>query len=188
MPATFITTDSIGAGYQFTFSANGEQLTVLAGATLGSTTTSAIQATFATGLSLSILGTVFGASGLYLYGEATTVSIATGGMLHTSQQNPMEIGAYLARTGSSLSNAGTISAPMTIGVLSSGHNMIVNTGRIDAASAVFMNLLSGTGDRLVNSGTITSSSFSSAPRCRSACSGETVTIRMAPRSQFSRTR
>ncbi|ETD00829.1 calcium-binding protein [Rhodobacter capsulatus] len=160
MPATFITTDSIGAGYQFTFSANDEQLTVLAGATLGSTTTSAIQATFATGLSLSILGTVFGARGLYLYGEATTVSIATGGMLHTSQQNPMEIGVYLAGTGSSLSNAGTISAPMTIGVLSAGHNMIVNTGRIDAASAVFMNLFSGTGDRLVNSGTITANSAS----------------------------
>ncbi|TKD17713.1 calcium-binding protein [Rhodobacter capsulatus] len=162
MPTSFVTTDSIGTGYRFTYSANGEQLIVLAGATLGSTTTAAIQETFATSLTLSILGTVFGTRGLYLYGDETAVSIAAGGMLYTSQPSPGELGIYLAGTGSSLSNAGTISAPMTIGVLSSGHNMIVNTGRIDAASGVFMNLYSSTGDSFVNSGIVTANAASDA--------------------------
>lgn len=162
MTATFITGTLTGTGARFTYGANGDQLVVLGGATYGSTDSSAILSGGFSDLVLTILGTVFAASGTQFSGDNATITIGSTGVFYCSQPNYGNSGLFLASVGCALSNSGTISAPAAIAVLSEGGSTIRNFGLIEAASGVFMNLFSTSGDSLVNAGTIAANMASDA--------------------------
>ncbi|MGD9918987.1 MAG: calcium-binding protein [Paenirhodobacter sp.] len=157
MTLSYISSTTIGAGPLFSYGAAGDQLVILPGVTLGSTTSSPLGATNFDDIQLTVLGTLASESIIYFSGDYSVLHIASGGTFFSGEEASGSAAVFFNyNTGDSLINDGSLIAPAAIGVLSGGNSSIVNTGSIEAASAVFLNLFGTTGDMLVNSGSITS--------------------------------
>ena len=155
MTTTIITTNTIGAGTQFAFVAAGDNLVVLPNVTLGSTTGSAIAFGGLTDLEVTILGTLVGPGSLTLNANSG-FTIAAGGTVVSQQSGSTSAALVLGGGTSQASVDGTLLATEAIGILAvNGANIIAVTGSLTGGSGgVFQGLFGGSGDMLVNSGTI----------------------------------
>lgn len=157
MTLTTISTTTIGAGPLYTFGANGDQLVILSGVTLGSTSGSALSGLSFDDIQLTILGTLSSASILTFGGIESIISIGAGGTFFSAEPTAGNAGIFLSSSGNignTLINDGSLIAPSTIGVLSEGGGSIINNGSISAASGVFIGLFGADGDSLINTGNI----------------------------------
>ncbi len=156
MTTSFITTNTIGAGIQFTFAASGNSLVVLQNVTLGSTNGAAISPAGFSDLEISVLGTMVGSSQITLGPNCSFTLGKTGTFLSFGATMSLA-GLYLNGASGSTQIDGTFSAPESIGLLTAGGNQaIFVTGSITAASAVYLQSNGLAGDVLVNSGQIQS--------------------------------
>lgn len=162
MTNTLISTDTITAGVAFTFTAAGDSLTVLPGATLASTGSAAVSGLTQNNISLNVLGTVSTSAYLAFFGSNPLINIGTTGTLISSQRSSSAGAITLYGGGGVLINEGLISSSGNIGVLSEGTNSIINSGTIAGSSGVFIGLVGATGDSFVNSGLVTANTFNDA--------------------------
>jgi serralysin len=157
MTTTVISTNTIGAGAQFTYAANNDSLVILPNVTLGSTSGAVIGTGGFTGLSVTVLGTLLSTSSLIL-SASSFFTIAQSGNFISLEPSAGNSGIFFNGGGSSLTNNGDIAVDRAIGVLANGgSNTITNTGTIAAASPVFLGLFASSNDQFVNSGTVTAS-------------------------------
>lgn len=157
MTTTFITTNTVGAGTQFTYLAAGDALVILPGVTLGSTNVSPIAGTGLADLSLEILGTLVSSGIIIFSGGGTDVHISAGATFFSSEPSSANAALFLSASGSSFVNDGSLTAPNTFGLLSQGGSTMTNHGAISATSGVFLGLGGSAGDRFTNSGSVQSS-------------------------------
>ncbi len=160
MAITYQTTDSIGAGVQFTFAAAGDEYVVLSGVTVASTNNYAIYGTQGS-QSLRVDGTVMSnIRTVYLSGGSNDIAVGAEGRLVSLRSDSGNANLFLVGGGSRLSNQGEISGPNIIGVmLNGGGNEVLNDGLILGSSGLFMGLTGNADDRLVNNGTISATSY-----------------------------
>ncbi len=163
MTTTIQTTNLIGTGVQFTFAATGDSFTIVQGVTVGSTTAIAISFGGFSNLLLDIGGTLVSTS-VSTFGSNNSINISAAGRYICVQANSGNSAILLNGGGSRLDNAGDITSERAIGVLSVGGNDVVNSGRIVAASGVFLGLSGVPGDTLLNTGEITANRFDDAGR------------------------
>jgi len=163
MTTTIQATNLIGTGVQFTFAAAGDSFAIVQGVTVGSTTGTAIIFGLSANLSLDIGGTLISTS---LSSLSTNISITIGsnGRYTCLQAGSANAAVNLGGDTSRLDNAGDLVSARSIGVLSAGGNDVVNSGRIVAASGVFLGLAGQAGDTLVNMGQITANRYDDAAR------------------------
>lgn len=160
MATTIISTNSVGTGPRFTYAANGDQLIILDGVTLGATFGDALAGTDLDDITLTVLGSIAGSTGLSFSGEDAVITIAKGGSFVSSDSAAGNAAVFLDGALATLTNDGTFLAPTSIGVLSLGGNEIVNAGSMLASSPVFMGLFGGAGDSFTNSGSVVANSYS----------------------------
>ncbi|MCP4998825.1 MAG: calcium-binding protein, partial [Hyphomicrobiales bacterium] len=159
MATTFQTTDLIGAGIQFSYGANDDALFVLAGVTVASTLSTAINSSFDDNV-LQVDGAVY-ASGqaITMHGANAVVTIGATGSVGTDYTAGG--GAiYMNSLDGNLTNFGQISGNTAMGIITGSDNVnIENHGSISGASGVFLGLNGDTGCSLVNGGTVTASAY-----------------------------
>lgn len=164
MTTFFISTNTIGAGAQFTFTASGDALVVLPNATLGSTSGAAIGFGAFTDVEIAVLGTLVSSAEIRLPTNSS-FTLATGASFLSFEPLAGNSGLFLNGANSLAQINGTLSAQESIGILTGGGGNTVNvTGSVSAASAVFLGLSGASGDILVNAGSITASAVDDASR------------------------
>lgn len=162
MTTTFISTNTIGAGTQFTFAASADALVVLPNVTLGSTSAAAILFGGFFDVEISVLGTLISNTQMVL---PTNSSILVGlGATYLNFVPSSTSGAlFLTGTGSVAQIDGTLMAPESMGIVgSNGGNTVNVTGSVSGSSGVFLGLFGAGGDTLVNSGHIFASAVGDA--------------------------
>ena len=151
---SFIQTNTIGAGNQFSFLVAGDVLVVLSGVTLGSTSSTAFSSAFGD-VEVNVLGTVVSASQITLAAGSSFILGAAGTFLIFTPTLSFA-GLFLNGASSSARIEGVYSAPEAIGLLTSGGNQVITvTGSITAASALYLIAGAAGGDNVINSGHIT---------------------------------
>ena len=153
MTTTTIQTTDITA---FTFAADNDALWLAPGTIIANGTGFAIDGSGYTGLGLFIEGEVFaGASAVSMYGGTASIVIGKTGSIDCNV-GVSSAAMFLQGGGTSLLNDGEIHAPGAVGiVVDGGNNDIHNRGAIYGESdGVFLGLGGGTGDVLINEGTI----------------------------------
>ena len=155
MTNTFITTNTINVGAGFTFAASGDALVVLPGVTLGSTTGVAVANGGFTDLEVTILGTLTG-PGMLVMPVDSGFTIGLGGTMVSQQAVSGNAALFLVGGNSQATIDGTLLAAETIAILANtGNNTINVSGSVTGGSGgVWLGLGGGSGDALVNSGTI----------------------------------
>ena len=164
MTTSIISTNTIGAGPQFTYAVSGDHLIILDGVTLGATSGDALAGTGFNDIALTILGSLAGSSQLIFGGTDAVITIAAGGSFVSSETLSANGAVYLSGNLATFTNAGTFVAPTSIGLISNGGNEIANTGSILGASPVFLGLFGGGPDTFVNSGSVVANSYDDAAR------------------------
>jgi len=156
MTLTIQTTDIITTGTAFTFAAAGDALWLREGVLIASTTGDGIDTSLAN-LDINIDGDfVARLVVIDVGGGETRIVIGETGSVTSYASNTSDFGAiYLNSGNNQLQNNGVVTAINAIGVASADDsNIITNTGLIQAGNiGVYLNF-TGTGDRLINSGTI----------------------------------
>ena len=150
--------DSIGAGVRLNYSgAAGDDIYILAGVTVASTTTNAIGTVSAANLSLTVDGTLISTGfAISFLGAASFVQIGSTGVLTSRMLASGSPALGFSGAGSYVLNEGRIDAARGIGILISGDSTIVNTGTVAGADPIFMGI-SGAGSTLINSGALLAS-------------------------------
>ena len=164
MTTSFITTNTIGAGTQFTFTAAGNALVVLPNVTLGSTNGSVINLGGFSDVEISVLGTLVTTNAVAIASNSS-FTLAAGAAFLSFQSSSANSGLNLGLGNNFVQIDGTLSAPEAIAVLAGNGNNTVNvTGTVTGASGVFLGLFGSSGDILVNSGSITANAHDDAAR------------------------
>ena len=165
MTNTYITTNTINAGAGFTFAASGDSLVVLPGVTLGSTGSAAINFGVLADIEVTILGTLVGPAMLTLNPDSG-FTIGLGGTMVSQEAFSGNAGLYLLGGTSQVNIDGTLLATETVGILAGlGGNVITVTGSVTGGSnGVWLGLGGGTGNVLVNSGTIRCGTYADVTR------------------------
>lgn len=164
MTSTFITTNTTGAGPLFTYAANGDELTILPGVTLASTSGAVLGGlTFAT-LNLNVLGTLSSQSFLGFSGIDANIHVGPGGAVIINEPSSGNGGFFLVGDNQHVFNEGAIYAPQTMAFLTQGLTEVINHGSISGSGGMFMGLFGATGDRFINSGTVLANSHDDAGR------------------------
>lgn len=153
MTVTYIAGTSIGAGPLFTFGAAGDQLIIGPNGALSATSGDAIADVTFDNVSVTVLGTVAGTNEVRMAGAENVFHVGLGGSWISTEIQGGNAGIYMMGTTGDFRNDGTFAAQNSIGVLTHSGATVTNTGRIEAASAVWLGLIGG-GASLVNSGSI----------------------------------
>ncbi len=164
----FATFNNIGSGLRFTFFANGDSYTILPGVTVARTDSGpAISFAARTDVTLTVLGTVISAIGIWAAGDSSRVVIGPGGQIvgtGTSSASAMLFFGPATSDGF-FANAGLLTAPAMIGLLVATTNFRgENTGTISAASPVMLGFFGDAGGQFVNAGRIHANAFEDATR------------------------
>ena len=159
MTTTIISTNTIGAGPLFTYTTAGDQLIIIPGVTVGATSGLALDGLGTADLALTVLGSIAGTNALSFSGADAVITIAAGGSFVSSEPLAANCGIFLSGLNATLTNDGVFIAPTAIGVLSVGTSKIVNTGTMQAASAVFLGLFGIADNVFTNSGSVLSNSY-----------------------------
>ena len=162
MTTSFITTNTIGAGAQFTFTAAGNALVVLPNVTLGSTSGSVINFAGFSDVEIAVLGTLVSSAQVTMLADSS-FTVGAGATFVSFEVASLNAGLFASFANSLVQIDGTLSAPEAIGILSRGGGNTVNvTGTVSGASGVYLGLSGGVGDILVNAGSITASAVNDA--------------------------
>ncbi|WP_157971201.1 M10 family metallopeptidase C-terminal domain-containing protein [Pseudogemmobacter bohemicus] len=160
MTLTIVTSNLIGAGAQFTFAANGDQLYVARGAVVASTTGPVFAGIDREALGLTIAGEVVSGN-MQTFRIGADMTILSGGSFTSFQTAAVNAALFFSGSDASFTNFGSLNASMGIGVLARAPGIIVtNHGDISAASPVFV--YDANASRVVNGGRIAASSANDA--------------------------
>ncbi|ODM47407.1 hypothetical protein A9320_22940 [Ruegeria sp. PBVC088] len=163
MALTVITTSGLVSGTAHTFVAAADELYVPEGIYWGSND-NALWSTSLENLSVTIAGQAITAAGVTNQtGDGFSLTITETGSLVSFQNSAnLTVLGFNGGVGAeqTLVNHGLISIEKGTAIVSSGGTTVTNTGQISAASPIFF--FTGSGDVLVNSGTIAANSYDDA--------------------------
>ncbi|MBW4982972.1 hypothetical protein KZZ07_10505 [Mameliella sp. CS4] len=163
MALTVITTSGLISGTAHSFAADGDELYVPEGIYWGSSN-GALWSTPLNSISVTLAGQAITAAGITTQtGDGFSLTITETGSLISFADSPSITVLYFnGGTGAeqTLVNHGLISIEKGTAIVSSGGTTVTNTGQISAASPIFF--FNGSGDYLVNSGTIAANAYDDA--------------------------
>ena len=125
MTTSFITTNTIGAGAQFTFTAAGNALVVLPNVTLGSTSGSVINFAGFSDVEIAVLGTLVSSAQVTMLADSS-FTVGAGATFVSFEVASLNAGLFASFANSLVQIDGTLSAPEAIGILSMRGGNTVN--------------------------------------------------------------
>ncbi|MGL6209093.1 MAG: calcium-binding protein, partial [Paracoccaceae bacterium] len=173
MAITYFQTNSVTTGTLISWAADGDEVYVLPGVTVASTTANTISFGSRNDIQLVIGGSVASNAGATSTGAGVHVTLLSGGSLISLAQFATTTPLSFTGLDATVTNDGTISAVRGIGI-AMVNGTIHNSGLIDAASGIVFGTGGTSGRALINSGRIQANDFDNANQTGNFNSGVSV--------------
>ena len=154
MTTTFITATTVGAGPLHSFTDDGDELVILHGSGLLSTSGATIAGVDFGDLDVVVQGDLFSPAMQTWNGQNILFSVGQTGTVTSSVIGTSNTFLFFQADGCEIINDGVILASRSVGIITGGGSFVSNFGTIRAQTGVFLGGLGSQADVLVNGGLI----------------------------------